>query len=181
MPSLVGDFPLMSLLVWACSVTIMMTFSYDLACSEIIYDVYKSIHHLVWVPWDHCFIISCDNTCLWNAWWWMDLHRGQCQNMLKCGVIIVTELTHSSTLLKQNSATKLGISTIACHDTLSLVCYQMSCSFLRLINSHKSTFIIMIISSCVVHSWESFVINYSITNYSHFCTCNLYPPETVVI
>jgi len=37
--------------------------------------------------------------------------------MLKHGVIIGTELTHSSTILKRNSAAKLGIATIACYDT----------------------------------------------------------------
>jgi len=117
MPSFVGDFPLMSLLLWACYVTIMMTFCCDLACSGVIYDVYKSIHHQVRVSWDHIFILSCDNTWLWNAWWWLVLRHGQYQNMLKCGTIIGTELTHSTTVLKQNSAAKLGIATIACYDT----------------------------------------------------------------
>jgi hypothetical protein len=43
MPIFVGDFPLMSLLLWACSVTIMMTSCCDLACYDVIYDIYISL------------------------------------------------------------------------------------------------------------------------------------------
>jgi hypothetical protein len=172
MPIFVGDFPLMSLLQWACSVTIMMT-----SCYDVTYDIYKSPFT---IRYKYLGTISSSFLAITHAYEMLDGDRSYIKDSVRtCKNMVSSLVQNSPTLAHSWSETGHCNHSMLWHS--SLLCCQMSCPSLRLISSHTCAILVLNISSCVIHSWESLVINCPITTYSHSCTCNLYPPESVVI